>query len=171
MSHLLQCELKHRFRQYTDPCDPDIEPLFLMSTMLDPRYKVLRQNQLRLIVTILTLLHQLHHQMKVNLPLRNDSITCPGCSKRSQKKEVRKLTNHLSIWNWNIQSQFAEEADVMQFWQRSILFCHQWPWTYWHPRMSIREVNKWKTQPFSRRKPSNRFCSVKTNYICRGKMD
>ena len=37
VSHLLQSELKRRFRKYTDPSDPDSEPLFLMSTMLDPR--------------------------------------------------------------------------------------------------------------------------------------
>ena len=38
---LLQSELKRRFRKYTDPSDHDFEPFFLMSIMLDPRYKVL----------------------------------------------------------------------------------------------------------------------------------
>ena len=41
VSNLLQSELKRRFRKCTDPGDPDHEPLFLMATMLDPRYKVL----------------------------------------------------------------------------------------------------------------------------------
>ena len=38
VSALLLSELKRRFRKYTDPSH---EPLFLMSTMLDPRYKLL----------------------------------------------------------------------------------------------------------------------------------
>ena len=37
---LLLVELKRRFRKYTDPSDPDHEPLFLMATILDPRYKL-----------------------------------------------------------------------------------------------------------------------------------
>ena len=41
VSTLLQSELKRRFRRCTDPSDSDHEPLFLMATMLDPRYKVL----------------------------------------------------------------------------------------------------------------------------------
>ena len=41
VSCLLQSELKRRFRKYTDPNDSDYEPFFLMSTMLDPRYRVL----------------------------------------------------------------------------------------------------------------------------------
>ena len=41
VSRLLQSELKRRFRKYTDPSDPDHEPLCLMATMLDPRYRLL----------------------------------------------------------------------------------------------------------------------------------
>ena len=37
----LQSDLKRRFKKYTDPGDLDYEPLFLVATMLDPRYKVL----------------------------------------------------------------------------------------------------------------------------------
>jgi len=41
VSNVLQSELKRRFRRCTDPGDPNHDPLFLMATMLDPRYKVL----------------------------------------------------------------------------------------------------------------------------------
>lgn len=41
VSALLQSELKRRFRKYTNPNDPDHEPLFIMTTMLDPQYRVL----------------------------------------------------------------------------------------------------------------------------------
>ena len=37
----LQSDLKRRFKKYTDPGDLDHESLFLVATMLDPRYKVL----------------------------------------------------------------------------------------------------------------------------------
>ena len=37
----LQSDLKQRFKKYTDPGDLDHESLFLVATMLDPRYKVL----------------------------------------------------------------------------------------------------------------------------------
>ena len=37
----LQSDLKRRFKRFTDPADLDYEPLFLVSTMLDLRYKVL----------------------------------------------------------------------------------------------------------------------------------
>ena len=38
VSCLLLSKLKRRFRKYTDPSDHDFEPLFLLSTMLDPCY-------------------------------------------------------------------------------------------------------------------------------------
>ena len=38
---LLQSELKRRFRKFTDPGDNCFEPLFVVSTILDPRYKPL----------------------------------------------------------------------------------------------------------------------------------
>ena len=38
---LLQSELKRRFRKFTDPGDDCFEPLFVVSTILDPRYKPL----------------------------------------------------------------------------------------------------------------------------------
>ena len=41
MATVLQSELKRRFRKYTDPNDPEHDPLFLAATFLDPRYKVL----------------------------------------------------------------------------------------------------------------------------------
>lgn len=37
----LQSELGRRFQKCTDPTDPDHEPLYLVSTLLDPRYRVL----------------------------------------------------------------------------------------------------------------------------------
>ena len=37
----LQSELKHRFRKYTDPGDECYEPLYVVATILDPRYKPL----------------------------------------------------------------------------------------------------------------------------------
>ena len=37
----LQSDLKQQFKKYTDPGDLDHEFLFLVATMLDPRYKVL----------------------------------------------------------------------------------------------------------------------------------
>lgn len=40
-SKILQSELQRRFRKFTDPNDSDHEPLFLMATALDPRYRVL----------------------------------------------------------------------------------------------------------------------------------
>ena len=42
-SHL-QSELKRRFRKCTDPGDFDFDPVYLMSTLLDPRYSVLLNN-------------------------------------------------------------------------------------------------------------------------------
>ena len=41
ISALLQTELKRRFRKFTDPGDDSYEPLFVVSTMLDPRYQPL----------------------------------------------------------------------------------------------------------------------------------
>lgn len=38
---LLLTELKRRFRKFTDPGDDSHEPLFLMATALDPRYRLL----------------------------------------------------------------------------------------------------------------------------------
>lgn len=40
----LQVELKHRFRQFTDPGDVQHDPLFLVCTLLDPRYRLLLNN-------------------------------------------------------------------------------------------------------------------------------
>ena len=40
----LQSELKQRFEKYTDPRDLDYEPLFLVATLLDPRYSVAQSN-------------------------------------------------------------------------------------------------------------------------------
>ena len=40
-SKILQSELQRRFRKFTDPNDSEHEPLFLMATALDPRYRVL----------------------------------------------------------------------------------------------------------------------------------
>ena len=40
VSWLLQSELKWRFTKYTDPSGPDHEALCLMSTMLDPWYRL-----------------------------------------------------------------------------------------------------------------------------------
>ena len=40
-AELLLTELKRRFRKYTDPGDLEHEPLFLVATALDPRYKLL----------------------------------------------------------------------------------------------------------------------------------
>jgi hypothetical protein len=37
----LQFELRRRFQKYTYPTDLDYEPIFLVSTLLDPRYRVL----------------------------------------------------------------------------------------------------------------------------------
>ena len=102
VSSLLQSELKRRFRKYTDPSDPDYEPLFLMSTMLDPWYRVLLNptqaessnkqllKQLKEVAeTIevlilhfqsLVLLHQLLHQMIPKThQQRNVSITSLNC--------------------------------------------------------------------------------------------
>ena len=39
ISTLLQSEMKHRFRKFTDPGDDCFEPLFVVSTILDPRCK------------------------------------------------------------------------------------------------------------------------------------
>jgi len=41
VSNVLQSEQKRRFRRCTDPDNPNHDPLFLMATMLDLRYKVL----------------------------------------------------------------------------------------------------------------------------------
>ena len=41
VSTVLQSELKRRFRKCTDPADETYEPLYLVSTLLDPRYKPL----------------------------------------------------------------------------------------------------------------------------------
>ena len=38
---VLQSEVRHRFRKYTDPHDPEHDPLFPVATLLDPRYKLL----------------------------------------------------------------------------------------------------------------------------------
>ena len=38
---MLQSEVRHRFRKYTDPQDSEHDPLFLVATLLDPRYKLL----------------------------------------------------------------------------------------------------------------------------------
>ena len=38
---LLQSEHKRRFKKYTDPGDQDHDPIFLLSTLLDPRYRLL----------------------------------------------------------------------------------------------------------------------------------
>lgn len=38
---VLLSELKLRFKKFTDPCDPDHDSLFLLCTMLDPRYRLL----------------------------------------------------------------------------------------------------------------------------------
>ncbi len=38
---ILQSEHKRRFRKYTDPSDADHDPIFLLATMLDPRYKLI----------------------------------------------------------------------------------------------------------------------------------
>ena len=37
----LRSELNRRFRKYTDPGDEDFEPIYVVSTLLDPRYKPL----------------------------------------------------------------------------------------------------------------------------------
>ena len=41
VSRVLLSELKRRFRKYTDPGDVCHEPLFLMATALDPRYRLI----------------------------------------------------------------------------------------------------------------------------------
>ena len=41
ISTLLQSEIKRRFRKFTDPGDDCFESLFVVSTILDPRYKTL----------------------------------------------------------------------------------------------------------------------------------
>ena len=41
VASVLQSEVKHRFRKCTDPHDPEHDPLFLVATFLDPRYKLL----------------------------------------------------------------------------------------------------------------------------------
>ena len=41
VSTVLQSELKRRFRKCTDPADETYEPLYLVSTLLDPRYRPL----------------------------------------------------------------------------------------------------------------------------------
>ena len=41
VSSSLQSELKRRFRRCTDPGDENHEPTYIVSTMLDPRYKSL----------------------------------------------------------------------------------------------------------------------------------
>ena len=38
---ILLAELKYRFRKFTDPNDAEHEPIFLIATMLDPRYRLL----------------------------------------------------------------------------------------------------------------------------------
>lgn len=38
---LLLSELKRRFRKYTDPGDASHDPIFLMATALDPRYRLI----------------------------------------------------------------------------------------------------------------------------------
>jgi len=40
-AELLLTEPKRRFRKYTDPGNLEHEPLFLVATALDPRYKLL----------------------------------------------------------------------------------------------------------------------------------
>ena len=37
----LQSELNRRFKKYTDPADEAYEPMYIVSTILDPRYKPL----------------------------------------------------------------------------------------------------------------------------------
>ena len=41
VSHLLHAELIRRFRKLTHPDDPDYEPIYLVSTMCDPQYRLL----------------------------------------------------------------------------------------------------------------------------------
>ena len=52
VSRLLQSELKWRFRKYTDPSGPDHEALCLMSTMLDPWYRLSHSNKRQLLVAL-----------------------------------------------------------------------------------------------------------------------
>ena len=54
----LQSDLKQRFKRFTDPADLDYEPLFLVSTMLDPCYKVLLTQAESAKAHILKLLNQ-----------------------------------------------------------------------------------------------------------------
>ena len=44
-TQVLLHELKKRFKKITDPGDSDHEPLFLVATALDPRYKLLNSVQ------------------------------------------------------------------------------------------------------------------------------
>lgn len=41
VADILLKELKHRFRQYTDPSDLNYNPLFVIATALDPRYRLI----------------------------------------------------------------------------------------------------------------------------------
>ena len=41
VAKLLQKELQRRFKKFTDPGEEDYNPLFVMATVLDPRYRVL----------------------------------------------------------------------------------------------------------------------------------
>ena len=41
VAKLMQVDLKRRFRKFTDPYDSQSNPLYIMATALDPRYKLL----------------------------------------------------------------------------------------------------------------------------------
>lgn len=139
VSHLLQSELKRRFRIYTDPSDPDSEPLFLMSTMLDPRYKVLL-NRNQSDSTKAQLLKQLTESAENSGDSNSPTSATPTPSPDEGEPPATKRFHHLSrllqekskegskkvdksppvkleLEHYlNIQPQFDEEADVMQFW-------------------------------------------------------
>ena len=128
-------ELKRRFRKYTDPSDPESEPLFLMSMMLDPRYKVLL-NRNQADSTKLQLLKQLTESAQsrgnsnsptsATLTQSPDEVEPPATKRfrhlsklleeKSSKKVDKSPPVKLELEHYvNIQPQYAEEADVMQF--------------------------------------------------------